>query len=127
MPILNARDVLLSANPGTLPNVQDAMTSWFQVLTFTKIKKEIVNFQLVETSESTTFCGVRQPFTAQQLSMKPDGQRNWKWETIHAFPNLILKPDDVIVFSGCVYRVMQKTDYKEYGYIEYQIVQDYTP
>lgn len=126
MPIQNGKDISLSANPGTLPNVQDAMLDWFQSLTFTSIVKTVVNFNLVETRTSTTFQGVKQPFTAQQLVLKPEGQRNWKWFTVHAFPSLILAPDEVITFDdGVSYRVKEKLDYKEYGYVEYHLIQDY--
>lgn len=125
--ISNASDRSLSSNPGTLPNVSEALFSYFQRLTFTAIVKTIVNFQVLETKIGTSFMGVRQPFTPQQLSLKPEGQRAWKWETIHATPELILSPDDVISFDGNPYRVMRKSDFKEYGYVLYEICQDYTP
>jgi hypothetical protein len=124
-PIHNASDTLLTANPGTLPNVQEAMASWFQTLTFTKIVKTVVNFNAVEVRTNFAFQGVRQPFTSQQLMMKPEGQRKWKWEMIHAYPDLVLQPDEIIIFNGLNYRVMQKYDYTEYGYVQYDIVQDY--
>lgn len=124
--IHNAKDTLLTANPGTLPNVQDAMADWFQQLSFTTIVKTVVNFEVVETLTTVAFYGVRQPFTAQQLMMKPEGQREWKWETIHAYPDLILRPDDIITFESVSYRVMEKLDWKEYGYVQYNIVQNYT-
>jgi hypothetical protein len=124
-PIKNASSVLLTQNPGTLPSVQDAMLDWFQNLTFTRIVKTTINFNVVETPTSYSFQGVRQPFTAQQLVMKPEGQRQWKWETIHAFPNLVLNPDEIIGFAGQNYRVMRKSDFSEYGYVLYEIVQDY--
>jgi len=126
-PIFSASSIPLSNGQGNLPNVQGAMLEWFQTLSFVQIVKSIVNFQVVETETTTVFQGVRQPFTAQQLLMKPEGQRLWKWETIHSFPDLQLKPDDRIIFGTLKYRVMQKSDWKEYGYIEYQIIEDFTP
>ena len=126
-PIFSASSIPLSNGQGNLPNVQGAMLEWFQTLSFVQIVKSIVNFQVVETETTTVFQGVRQPFTAQQLLMKPEGQRLWKWETIHSFPDLQLKPDDRIIFGTLKYRVMQKSDWKEYGYIEYHIIEDYTP
>jgi hypothetical protein len=124
--IRNASSIPLSANPGTLPDVSGALADWFQPLTFTQIVKTVVNYQAVETETSTTFMGVRQPFSAQQLLMRPEGQRKWKWETIHAYPDLTLDVDDIITFSGVKYRVMQKSNWAEYGYVEYAIVEDYT-
>lgn len=126
IPIFNASSVLLNQNPGTLPNVSRALLNWFQPLNFVTIVKTVVNFAVVETLTTVNFLGVRQPFTPQMLLMKPEGERQWKWETIHALPGLILSPDDIITFLGVNYRVMQKLDWKEYGYVQYDIVQDYT-
>lgn len=124
--IQNAKDTPLFSNPGTLPNMQDALADWFQMMTFTIITKETVDHELVETATVVAAKAVRQPLSAQKLMMKPEGQRAWRWEQLHAFPDLILKPDDVVVFNGIRYRVMDKLDYKEYGYLEYHITQDYT-
>lgn len=124
--IKNANKIPLNQNPGTLPNMQGAMLDWFQILTFTQIKKVVENFNLIEKTYSTSFQGVKQPFTAQELMMKPEGQRSWKWFTIHAFPDLVLTTDEIINFGGENYRVMQKSDFTEYGYVMYQICQDYT-
>jgi len=124
--IRNARDRLLSQIPSTLPDMQDAMADWFQVLTFTRVSKQIVNFSVVETRAPYSIMGVRQPLSAQALAMKPEGQRAWKIEQIHAYPDVILNPDDIMIFNGIPYRVLDKIDYKEYGYVEYHITQDFT-
>lgn len=125
--ITNAKDRPLSANPGTLPDVSGALLSWFQPMTFQKIAKTLVNFSIVETPTSYDTQGVRQPFSPQQLAMKPRGQRQWHWETFHTIPGTVLVPDDVALFNGFRYRVMAKLDYSEYGYIEYHLVRDYLP
>lgn len=126
-PIFNAGDRKLTQNPGTLPNMQSAVLDYFQPMMFTRIVKTVENFNVVEKPASYYFQGVRQPFTKQQLMMKPEGQRSWKWEMIHALPSLILNPDDIINFNNVTYRVMGKLDYAEYGYLQYEIVQDYKP
>lgn len=118
-------ETISALKPSTLPNPNGAMLDWFQKLTFTQVFKSVVNFELVESQISTSFLGVRQPFTPQQLAIKPEGQRQWKWETIHALPSLVLGVDDIIVFGNTPYRVIKKSDWKDYGYVEYQILQDY--
>lgn len=124
-PIHNAKDVPLKAGQGTVPNVVESMYDYFQTNTFIRIVKTIVNFQTVETETEETFFGVRQPFSPQQLAMKPEGQRRWKWQTIHALPTLQLSPDERILFNDEKYRVMGKSDFKEYSYLMYEIVEDY--
>lgn len=123
--IFDAKNVKIGAVPSTLPNMSDTLTSWFQNVTFIRITKSVVDFQVKEVQTPECFYGVRQPFSPQQLQMKPEGQRMWKWETIHATPALILIPDEIIKFENTKYRVSSKTDWKEYGYVEYHIVEDY--
>lgn len=125
MIIGNASDKKLFENPGTLPDVSGAMQNYFQKMIFTQLIKTVVNFQAVETPTNTEFQGVWQPLSDQQLEMKPEGQRSWSWFMLHSEPSLILKPDDEVTYQGQNYRVMTKTDYTNYGYIEYHLSQDY--
>jgi hypothetical protein len=122
--IINGKDKILSQTKN-LPNMSETIKTWFQDLTFKRITKSIVNFQAVETTTTITTKGVRQPFTAQQLKVKPEGQRAWRWETLHCLSDVVLNPDDIVEFNSIRYRVIEKKDYTEYGYIEYEIVQDF--
>jgi hypothetical protein len=129
-PIVSAKDTLLSQNPGTLPDVSGALLNWFQPLTFRRITKSTIGFQVVETFEDVFTEGIIQPFTAQQLQIKPEGQRAWKWFTIHAAPGCPLEPDDVITVvnvkdGNTSYRVMSKRNFSAYGYLQYEVVEDY--
>lgn len=126
MIIVNAKDTLLTQNPGTLPNMSDALFSYFQPMVFTTIVKTVVNFNVVETPTDVNFLGVWQPFSAQQLAMKPIGQRAWSWFMLHASPGLVLVPDEVVNYLGVQYRVMDQSDYRAYGYVEYHLTDDYT-
>lgn len=121
--ISNAKDKGL--NFTGLPQVGDVLPSWFQTLTFTLVTKYLVDYEVQEVLVTITTQGVRQPMNAQQLSIKPEGQRGWKWETIHCLPNVKLKLDDIIIFDNVKYRVMEKWDWSEYGYLEYHICQAY--
>lgn len=121
--IVNAKDKGL--NFVGLPQVDEVLPDWFQPLTFDIITKSLINYELQEVIVSVKTQGVRQPMTAQQLSIKPEGQRAWKWETIHCLPNVPLKIDDIVVFGNQKYRVMQKWDWSEYGYQEVHICQGY--
>lgn len=125
-PIRNAADVSLGENPGTLPNVSDAMLAWFQPLTFGVIVKTVVNFNVVEDAVDTEFFGVWQPFTPRQLAIRPEGERKWPWFTLHALPSPSLQPDDIVIREGVQYRVMSKKNYSQYGFNEYTLTQDYS-
>lgn len=94
-------------------------------MTFVLIQKQTVNFQLVERERSVSFLGVIQPLKARDLMLKPEGERAWTWNKVHADPSLQLKVDDVIKYLDTRFRVMARTDYKIYGYIRYELVQDW--
>lgn len=126
MIIKNGKDTPLNENSGTLPDVSGAMLDYFQPMVFGTVAKAVEGFQVVETKTSVSFQGVIQPFSDRQLMMKPEGQRSWKWYTVHAEPQLELATDEIITYLGAQYRVMSLRDYRLYGYVEYHLVQDYT-
>jgi hypothetical protein len=125
-PLQNANTVPLNLNPGTLPDPSGSMLDYMEQLTVTQITKTVVNFQNVEVPVTTTFYGVIQELTPQQLMMKPSGQRQFTWRMIHTFPTVVLNPDDVVIYQGVQYRVMSKSDWTKCGYIQYDCMQDYT-
>lgn len=126
MKIVNAKDKPLFGGNGNLPNMGDALLSWFQQIQFVLITKEIVDFELIEVEKPSCFMGVIQPLSSKKLEMKPEGQRAWTWSQIHASPDLVLKNDDVMNIQGVRYRVMNKFDYSKYNYVLYEIVEDFT-
>lgn len=68
----------------------------------------------------------KQPLTAQELKVKPTGDRAWNWFMIHSLTDLELKPNERIKIAGDPYKVMNKKNFKEYGYFYYEIIQDAT-
>lgn len=111
---------------GTVPDVSGAMTDWFQPMTFTRVIKSTVAFQDVENPVSITFQGVIQPLNKRQLMLKPEGERAWTWFTLHAEPQLTLQVDDVVDYLGKQTRVMARANFVLYGFVEYELVQDWT-
>ena len=124
--IMNASSILLNQNPGTLPNMADALSNWYSQLIFGVVTKTITECNVVETMINYTFHGLWLPLRAQQLMMKPEGQRTWKWFNVFTTPDLVLDIDAIITYLGNQYRVMAKDDYSLEGYLRYELVQDYT-
>lgn len=122
----NASQIPLNQKSGTVPDVSGAMMDWFQSMVFEPVGKVVQGFQVVETGEPVSFRGVIQPLSPRKLELKPEGQRAWTWLMLHAEPVLALEVDDVVVYLGVQTRVMAKTDYSLYGYIQYELVQDWT-
>lgn len=126
MIIKNGANTLLNQNSGTLPDVSGALLNLFQKMTFEKIIKSVKGFQAVEDGTNYAFQGVWQPFTEKQLLLKPEGQRAWSWFWLHSDTSLTLDVDEIVVYCGIQYRVMALKDYSLYGYLEYQLVNDWT-
>lgn len=124
MSIVNGNTKTISECGGSLPNLSDALTGWYQPMTVEVITKSVVDFQLSESAVTKTIKAVRQPFSSKQLILKPEGQRAWSWETMHTTEEFSV--DDIFVYKGIRYRVMQKWNWTEYGYFEYHIVQGFT-
>lgn len=124
MTLFSAKDKPLFTS-GNLPIMSDALLDWFQSMTFGIVQKQINDFQLQEIVSEYTILAVKQPFGPQKLEMVPAHQRAWKWETLHTVPNCILIPDDIVWINSVKYRVIEKLDYTEYGFLEYHIVTDY--
>ncbi len=127
----NAKNIPLTYQRGTTPNMGDALRDQFQLLTFTRIVKNVEAFQLVEVPTNIEFWGLIQPLSGRQLAIKPEGQRMWNWFAVYAqaAPNdsiLRLKPDEVISYHGKQYRVMSARNFAIYAYIYYELVEDYT-
>lgn len=125
IPIINAADTPLDASTGTVPDVSGALRNWFQPMTFSKVTKTVVNFKVTEIFEVIDFMGVVDPII-DTLEMRARGQRVWDDFTVYTQPGVPLIQDDVVIYLGVQYRVKSKTDYTIYGYIAYNLVQDYT-
>lgn len=124
--IANGKNRPLNVQTGTVPDVSGAMKDWFQPMTFELVTKTTEGFQVVETGDPINFMGIIQPLRERDLMIKPEGQRAWTWLLLHADPVLSLQVDEVVLYLGVQTRVMARKDYTIYGYVEYQLVQDWT-
>lgn len=125
MTIKNAKDYKLSQNSNAMPDVSSAIIGWFEPIRFLKITKFDVDGTISEVKTPVTGNGVIQPLSLQELAIKPEGQRSWKWLQIHTDASIVLTTDDVLEIDGENYRVMALFDYSRNGYREYHCGQDY--
>jgi hypothetical protein len=126
-PIKNASSVLLNQNSGTLPNVSAAILNYFQQMTFSIIQKSLgsyTGFSVQETSTNITCYGMMQT-TGRQLVMTKDGQRLWRNRTLFCDTSVTLKPDDVIVYLGVQFRVLEVEQWGQYGFQKFGLCEDF--
>ena len=124
-PIFNAKDIPIGSGVPTVPSVSTVLLDWFKTITFVRIIKEEVDYQVVEKLIPVTAKGVWQPLNSRELAVKPEGQRSWRWQKLLCTPAIALHPDDIVVADKIRYRVMGKLDWSENGYFEYHLTQDF--
>lgn len=125
MPYQNAKNIPLGQTSAGLPNVNAAITGWFQPMTFERVCKTQVDGYTQEINTVIHTRGCRQPLSPYDLSIKQEGERSWNWEMMHCLPEVVLKTDDIIKFQGVPYRVMKIFNWAQYGYMQYEIAQDF--
>lgn len=113
------------AKTNQMPNMAQTLQAWLIPLTFGVVTKQQNGFFTREVVVKKSFDGVWQPLTYEQLKVKNEGERSWKWFWCHTLIDLGLKPDDVIIYQGTQYRVMGAKDYSLNGFYEYELVEDF--
>lgn len=110
-----------------LPNINSAVMAWASDTRVFISAKRIQDYKTVESYYENTVKILRIP-TGQKLEMKPEGQRKWNTELLYSDNSLDLKLDDIIIFEredSQKFRVTDKTDWNQFGFIEYRITSDY--
>ena len=123
-PIVNACNKDLNELASGVPDVGASIMEVLQPVTATYVEKQQIAGYTQEITINLPTKASIQP-NNQPLKMMPEGQRKWKYFTIYALCNLNLQPDMQFTIRGIVYRILDKTDWKEYGFIKYDTVQDY--
>lgn len=108
-----------------LPNVSDTIQGWFRPLELVFVKSVVENMVTKSSQQTYTISGVIQPFTNQELKLKPEGERKWKWKLLHTTPEVDLTPGENFNIRGTSYRVMGKADWSDYGTNVFELVEDY--
>lgn len=125
MTIFNAKD--RAVGTPYLPNLSEALSGLSQTMNIFKVKKTMeVTGEIFETLSAINFEGIIQPMKAFAISLKPEGQRSWRWYTMHSPIGLPLVLDDVLYYADTKYRVAEVLEFNQYGYFEYHLVQDFS-
>jgi len=107
------------------PQIKYAFKNWQQNITLVKITQSIINYKNVEEEQVLSFKGVIQPLQAEQLKIKPEGQRDWQWLMIHTNKEIALNVNDRIKYKNQEFKVMAKKNYSLNDYFYYEVVEAY--
>lgn len=108
-----------------LPDLSGGVQMFFQNIKIDIVKKRNDLGYLKEYKKCILTQGVRQTMTPAKLAIKPEGERTWKWSTLHTLPEPKLELDDIIKIRDVKYRVMSMENQAEYGFVAYELLEDY--
>lgn len=115
--INNAKNIKIGQSK--LPNMSQTIKDWFQPVTFGVVKTEIVDYERQITVENVNTQGVVQPYKPEPLEIQQAGVQSWSWLMIHCLPDLQLSNNDFIFYENTKYKVLMRSDYSKYGYMQY--------
>ena len=124
--ITNGKDKDFSISTMSTPNMEGALDNWMQKLTVKVVTKTTVDYQTVETTVSFDIEAVKQQMNPIRIETKPEGQREWDWFTLHTKAANIFKVDDIVTFNDNNYRIMTVSDFRDYGYFQYDMIRGYS-
>lgn len=102
-----------------LPDLMEVLGDFTVLIQFRIMGKGTDDFEVVEKmNDPITFRGVLAPLTAQQLSIKPEGQRSWRWWNLYTKRDLTL--DWIITdMDNVKFRVMNRRHWG--SFLEYEL------
>lgn len=123
--LINANKLTIQQNVGGLPDVSAAVMILLQPVTVDLVIQQLINgyYKPIKNYSVNTQASV-QPLP-QELAIKMEGERNWRWSLIHILPNVILNNNDLITLFGIQYKVMKKENWFQYGYVDYIVVEGF--
>ena len=120
------KDIKINMINGMLPNVSDTLTGWEVDIYAVFVKQSMIDGEIINQDIIKKISGTLQPLKAEEVDLKPEGQRAWQWYDIHVksvYP--VLRVEQKIKVNNTDYKIMAVKDYSLYGYVEYHVVRNY--
>lgn len=110
----------------TMPQMSAAFVGWKTILEMNEVTQSVVDGFVQETLKPLKIQACWQPLSAEEIELKPVGQRSWSWYWLHyEGPGLLFKTNDKVMYNGVKYKVMAVKDYTLNNFSEYHLVLDY--
>ena len=121
------KDIKIGFINTALPNMSNTLNGWeVAVIADYVYQERNVDGEITDLSKEMRIKGVLQPLKAEEVQLKPEGQRSWAWYQLHVKSNYeTLYTEQVVKINNQGYKVMAVKNYDLYGYIEYHLIKDY--
>lgn len=125
-PIIGASRLSYQDCIATVPSVRETVLGWVRPVILGVVTETIDGTGQANpvTREVPTSASI-QPMKPRELRIYAEGERAWGWYVLYALAEIILRADDKVIYKGVTYRVVEKMDWSEYGYVRYAILQGY--
>jgi len=107
-----------------VPDVSDGILGFLRKTTIEIVQKQQVDGYTQEIPICKRTMAHAQPMPERMVALK-EGNRSWEWFLIYVEENVKLKTDEIVILFGERYRIMQKDNWAEFGFISYQAIKDY--
>lgn len=136
-PTINASPVSSAGQRGSIvwclpagPSVAQTILGGFKPMIIAVVTEKIVDEgdragEVDQAEHEVRTAGSLQPGDPQKLDVKAEGQRNWENWILYVLTALDVENDTVIKIAGTPYRVMTRKDFSDFGYIRYDLLQDF--
>ena len=108
-----------------LPNVSQAVAGFLRKTRVGLVQKQLFKGKTQEVPVWQDAMIFRQAIK-EPIGITGEGNRSFKWHAIYTLPDLLLNNDDLICIGRKSYRIRNKEDWEEYGYLRYEAIEDYT-
>lgn len=109
----------------SVPNVGETIIAWMKPITLIRVESKPVDHEVKQIRTELKTLGMVQPFGNRELRLKPEGERSWDWQMLHVLPEVDLKNGEEFQIGSTRYRVMSNAKWSDYGYISYELVENY--
>lgn len=123
--IYNASQRSIEEAVSPTPSMRSTLIGYMRPLELQSVTTTTKDFETVEVVRPVQANGIWQPFKTAQLTIRPAGERTWRWFTIQTTTDVVLKTSDMIRRRGENYAVMGKADWSDNGFVEYHVVNSY--
>lgn len=128
--MFNAKDRPLNQTATAVPDVSGGILNYFKPIVLIQVDTAVVRFSAEQTLNRTWSQGMVQAFSGRELALKPEGERAWLWNKLFTLPGIELKAGDQVEIPATPsprnFRVMKSTGDADYGYLQYEVVENYT-
>lgn len=108
----------------SLIKVGEIVDSWASDYNIILIRKELIDYNVIEQERHIKIKGMVQNLSTQELQILPEGEKNWKHYKLLSTTHF--KNDDILIINNKRFRIIgTDNDDTYYGFWRYHMIEDF--